>query len=173
MIVIVFTMQFHIESIFIEYLLCAADFLSSMLELEVVPVKHVSGFMHLDADDSKKSVVLLIENLFCFKGERANCSKFAEELASGVDIIVNDAFSESHKVIASTVGAARFCYACIAGFYFEESLYKLKKIIKTTERPYMAIVMLYSQLKETCLKLHISSKPSSILFIRLQCFMHR
>ncbi|XP_057779200.1 phosphoglycerate kinase, cytosolic-like isoform X3 [Salvia miltiorrhiza] len=117
-----------------------ADFLSSMLELEVVPVKHVSGFMHLDVDDSKTPGILLIENLFCFKGERANCSKFAKELVSGVDIIVNDAFSESHKVLASTVGAARFCYACIAGFYFEEGLYKLKKIIKNTERPYMAII---------------------------------
>lgn len=68
-----------------------------MLELEVVPVKYVSGSMHLDMDDSKKPGILLIENLFCFKGERANCSKFAEELASGIDIIVNDAFSESHK----------------------------------------------------------------------------
>lgn len=162
---IVFAMQFN-ESSFIEYFLCAADFLSSMLELEVVPVKHVSGFVHLDAGDSKKSGIVLVENLFCFKGERANCSKFGKELASGVDIIVNDAFSESHKILASTVGAARFCYACIAGFYFEECLYKLKKIIKTTERPYMAIVMLYSQLKETYSELHK-------LFIGLQCFMHR
>ncbi|KAL1545825.1 phosphoglycerate kinase [Salvia divinorum] len=117
-----------------------ADFLSSMLELEVVPVKHISGFMHIDVDDIKKPSILLIENLFCFKGERANCSEFAKELTSGVDIIVNDAFSESHKVLASTVGAARFCNSCIAGFYFEEGLYKLKKIIKITERPYMAII---------------------------------
>ncbi|KAH6761448.1 hypothetical protein C2S52_000219 [Perilla frutescens var. hirtella] len=114
-----------------------ADFLSSMLELEVVPV---SGFLHSDVDDSKKPGIVLIENLFYFKGERANCSNFAKELASGVDILVNDAFSESHKILASTVGAARFCYACIAGFYFEEGLYKLKEIIKTTERPYMAII---------------------------------
>lgn len=117
-----------------------ADFLSSMLELEVVPAKHVSGLMHVDMDDSKKHCIILIENLFCFKGERANCSKFSEELASGVDIIVNDTFSESHKVLASTVGAARFCYACIAGFFFEEGLFKLKKIIKSAKRPYMAII---------------------------------
>ncbi|GFQ03291.1 tRNA (guanine-n(7)-)-methyltransferase [Phtheirospermum japonicum] len=73
-------------------------------------------------------------------GERANCSKFAKELASGVDIIVNDAFSESHKVLASTVGVARFCGTCMAGFYFEEGLYKLKKIIKSSESPYLAII---------------------------------
>lgn len=123
-----------------------------MLELEVVPVKHVSGYMHSDVEDSKRSGILLLENLFRFKGERANCSKFAKELAYGVDIVVNDAFSESHKVLASTVGVASFCYAYIAGFYFEEGLYKLKKIIKTTERPYMAIVMIYSLHKRTYLE---------------------
>ncbi|KAK6147026.1 hypothetical protein DH2020_017938 [Rehmannia glutinosa] len=112
-----------------------ADFLSSMLEIKVVPMKFVVGYMQSDAQESKS--ILLLENLFSFKGERANCSKFSKELASGVDIIVNDAFSESHKVLASTVGVASFCYACMAGFYFEEGLYKLKKIIKTIERPYI------------------------------------
>lgn len=115
-----------------------------MLELEVVPVKHVSEHLHSDVEDSQRSHILLLENLFYVKGERANCLKFAEELSSGVDIIVNDAFSECHKVLASTVGVASFCYACIAGFYFEEGIYKLKKIINTTGRPYVAIVMISS-----------------------------
>lgn len=115
-----------------------------MLEIKVVPVKHVLGYMHSDVED--RTGILLIENLFLFKGERANCSKFAQELTSGVDIIVNDAFSESHKVLASTVGVARFCYAYIAGFHFEEGLSKLKKIMETSERPYVAIVLLYSLL---------------------------
>ncbi|KAL8516688.1 hypothetical protein ACS0TY_015084 [Phlomoides rotata] len=117
-----------------------ADFLSSMLELEVVPLKHVSEHLHSDVEDSQRSHILLLENLFFVKGERANCLNFAKELASGVDIIVNDAFSECHKVLASTVGVASFCYACIAGFYFEEGIYKLKKIINTAGRPYVAII---------------------------------
>ncbi|KAL0347158.1 UNVERIFIED_CONTAM: Phosphoglycerate kinase [Sesamum calycinum] len=117
-----------------------AEFLSSVLELQVVPVKYVSLCMHSGGGDSKRSDILLLANLFHFKGERANCSKFAKELVSGVDIVVNDAFSESHKVLASTVGVASFCNAYIAGFYFEEGLHKLKKIIKTTEKPYMAII---------------------------------
>ncbi|KAL8040403.1 hypothetical protein ABFS82_10G092900 [Erythranthe guttata] len=111
-----------------------AGFLSSNLGIQVVPV-------HSDVENRKKaSSILLLENLFGFKEERANCSKFAKELAYGVDIIVNDAFSESHKVLASTVGIARFSYAYIAGFYFEECLYKLKKITGTTEKPYFAII---------------------------------
>ncbi|XP_020553516.1 uncharacterized protein LOC105174272 isoform X1 [Sesamum indicum] len=117
-----------------------AEFLSSVLELQVVPVKYVSVCMHSGVGESKRSDILLLANLFHYKGERANCSNFAKELASGVDIVVNDAFSESHKVLASTVGIASFCNAYIAGFYFEEGLHKLKKIIKTTEKPYMAII---------------------------------
>ncbi|KAL0375043.1 UNVERIFIED_CONTAM: tRNA (guanine-N(7)-)-methyltransferase [Sesamum radiatum] len=81
-----------------------AEFLSSVLELQVVPVKYVSVCMHSGVGDSKRSDILLLANLFHFKGERANCSKFAKELVFGVDIVVNDAFSESHKVLASTVG---------------------------------------------------------------------
>ncbi|KAL3825877.1 hypothetical protein ACJIZ3_021906 [Penstemon smallii] len=117
-----------------------ADFLSSMLELRVVPVKFVIGYMHSKMEDSKNSDIFLIENLFHFKGEVANCSKFAKKLASGVDIIVNDAFSETHKVLASTVGIARFCYAYIAGFHFEDELYKMKNIVNSRERPYIAII---------------------------------
>lgn len=138
-----------------------------MLELEVVPMKHISGSTHLDVNDSNKPGILLIENLFCFKGERANCPKFAEELVSGVDIIVNDAFSESHKILASTVGAARFCSACIAGFYFEECLYKLEEVINITERPYIVIVMLYSPFEEIYVELQMLSE-SSIIIIGLQ-----
>ncbi|KAL0409960.1 UNVERIFIED_CONTAM: Phosphoglycerate kinase [Sesamum latifolium] len=117
-----------------------AEFLSSVLELQVVPVKYVKVCMHSGVGDSKRSDILLLANLFHYKGERANCSNFAKELASGVDIVVNDAFSESHKVLASTVGIASFCNAYIAGFYFEEGMRKLKKIIKTTKKPYMAII---------------------------------
>lgn len=111
-----------------------------MLKLKVVPMKLVSRSTHSQMEYGENSDVLLLENLSEIKMELANCSKFAKELASGVDIFVNDAFSQSHKVLASTVGVACFCSACIAGFYFEEGLYQLKKITRTTNRPYVAIV---------------------------------
>ncbi|PIN04608.1 3-phosphoglycerate kinase [Handroanthus impetiginosus] len=117
-----------------------SDFLSLMLEVKIVPVKYDLRYTHSDVDVSKKSGILLLENLFYLKGERANCSKFSKELTSGVDMVVNDAFSESHKVLASTVGIASFCSDYIAGFYFEECLHKLEKIMKTDKRPYVAII---------------------------------
>ncbi|KZV26049.1 hypothetical protein F511_13927 [Dorcoceras hygrometricum] len=117
-----------------------ADYLASVLELKVVPVKFSDRHKHPGIEESKNYDILLLENLFYLKGELANCSKFAKELATGVDIVVNDAFSQSHKVLASTVGIASFCPAYVAGFYFEEGLSKLKKLIWTGESPYMAII---------------------------------
>lgn len=88
----------------------------------------------------QKADILLLENLSEYKEEVANCSKFAELLSSGVDIFVNDSFAQSHKILASTVGVARFCYASMAGFSFDESLHQLKKTAKTNKKPYIAIV---------------------------------
>ncbi|XP_073066674.1 uncharacterized protein [Primulina eburnea] len=117
-----------------------AEYLSFVLELKVVPVKFSERYKHSGVEESKNHDILLLENLFYLKGELANCSKFAKELTTGVDIVVNDAFSQSHKVLASTVGIASFCPAYVAGFYFEQGLYKLKKLIWTSENPYMAII---------------------------------
>lgn len=90
----------------------------------------------------EKADILLLENLSEFRGEVSNCVKFAQVLSSGVDIFVNDYFSRSHKILASTCGVARFCYACLAGFHFEESLYQLRRLAETNTKPYVAIVCL-------------------------------
>ncbi|KAL3642609.1 hypothetical protein CASFOL_013424 [Castilleja foliolosa] len=147
-----------------------AVFLSSMLELKVVLVNFVPGCVQLDKQECKTPNILLLENLSCFKGERANCSKFAKELASGVDIIVNDAFSESHKVLASTVGVASFCYTCMAGFYFEEGLYKLKKIIKTSESPYLAIVGGGNLVEKAAALKFLASTCDGLIFVGSMAF---
>lgn len=88
----------------------------------------------------EKADILLLENLSEFKEEVANCSKFSKLLSLGVDIFVNDSFSQSHKILASTVGITRFCSTCIAGFNFQESLCQLKKAAETKRQPYVAIV---------------------------------
>jgi phosphoglycerate kinase len=90
----------------------------------------------------EKADICLLENLSEFKEEVANCSKFAQMLSSGVDIFVNDSFSQSHKILASTVGVTRFCHSCVAGFHFEESLCQLKMVAETSRNPYVAVVRL-------------------------------
>ncbi|KAJ8537769.1 hypothetical protein K7X08_014309 [Anisodus acutangulus] len=117
-----------------------AEFLSSELELKVIPVELGSGFEHSQMEDRHKSDILLLENLSQFKQEQANCSEFARRLSSGVDIFVNDAFYQSHKILASNVGITSFCYASIAGFHFDEGMSQLKKIIEMNKRPYYAII---------------------------------
>ncbi|MCD7462255.1 hypothetical protein HAX54_048132 [Datura stramonium] len=117
-----------------------AEFLSSELELKVIPVELGYGFEQSLMEDRHKSDILLLENLSQFKPEQANCSEFARRLSSGVDIFVNDAFFQSHKILASNVGITGFCYASIAGFDFDEGMSQLKKIIEMNKRPYFAII---------------------------------
>ncbi len=51
--------------------------------------------------------VLLLENLRFHPGEEANDPEFARELASLVDIFVNDCFATSHRKHASIVGVPK------------------------------------------------------------------
>lgn len=125
---------------------CVSDFLSSVLQLKVVPARHNSCYGLSNMDDVEEAGALLLENLSDFKEELANSTKFAKKLSTGVDIFVNDSFSKSHKILASTVAVARFCYASLAGFHFEESLYQLKKAVKTNSEPFIAIVYLCSHI---------------------------
>ncbi|XP_017603526.1 uncharacterized protein LOC108450419 isoform X3 [Gossypium arboreum] len=117
-----------------------ADILSSVLQLKVIALRCISCKSPLRREDLQKADIFLLENLSEYKEEVANCSKFAELLSSEVDILVNDSFCQSHKVLASTVGVARFCYASMAGFSFEENLHQLKKIAKTKKKPYVAVI---------------------------------
>ncbi|XP_054802747.1 phosphoglycerate kinase, cytosolic-like isoform X2 [Prosopis cineraria] len=117
-----------------------ADFLSEVLQIQILPLQNISSKKLSKIEGPKKPDILLVENLSNFKEEFANCLEFAKELSSGVDIFVNDSFSQSHRVLASTVGVTRFCYACMAGFHFEESLCLLKKVTEATKKPYVAII---------------------------------
>lgn len=119
-----------------------AEFLSSLLEYKVVPVQCISQNVVSKREGFEKGDILLLENLSEFRGEVANCSKFSQALSSGVDIFVNDYFSRSHKILASTCGVARFCYANLAGFHFEESLSQLRRATESNTKPHVAICRL-------------------------------
>jgi phosphoglycerate kinase len=122
--------------------LYAIDFLSGILQIQVVPLQGISCNKLSEIKGFKKENIYLLENLNDIKDEVANCLKFARVLSSGVDIFVNDSFSNSHKVLASTVGVTRFCYACIAGFHFEEKLRLVKNLAEANNKPYATIVCL-------------------------------
>ncbi|KAI5561014.1 hypothetical protein BDE02_16G084200 [Populus trichocarpa] len=147
-----------------------ADMLSSVIQHRVVTIKCDYSAVLLKMEVLKKADIFLLENLSEYKEEVANNSKFAELLSSGVDIFVNDSFSQSHKILASTVGIARFCSACIAGFHFEESLCQLKKVARTNKRPYVAIIG-GGNLYDKAAALHfLVSRCDGLVFVGMMSF---
>jgi phosphoglycerate kinase len=88
----------------------------------------------------KPGDILLLENLRFHPGETANDESFARELASQIDVYVNDAFGASHRAHASVVGMVKFVPEKAAGFLMEKEVTYLKKAIEDPERPYVAIL---------------------------------
>ncbi|KAJ4970239.1 hypothetical protein NE237_003338 [Protea cynaroides] len=147
-----------------------ADYLSSILQLKVIPVNSVSAYMQSKAKALEETEVILIENLSKFGGELSNCSVFAKKLASEVDIFVNDAFSQSHKNLASNVGVTRFCCSSVAGFHFEENLSQLIEATKTDKYPYFAIIG-GGHLIDKVSSLHfLASKCDGLVFVGMMAF---
>jgi phosphoglycerate kinase len=71
-----------------------------------------------------ESDLMLLENLRMDKGEKENSRDFAVKLASGVDMFVNEAFSESHREYASIVGLPKLLPS-YAGLQFNEEVKQL------------------------------------------------
>lgn len=87
----------------------------------------------------KNGDVILLENVRFHKGEEANDKDFAEALASGIDIYIDDAFSTSHRAHASTEGMAHLLPRG-AGRLMQEELEALDKALGNPERPAVALV---------------------------------
>ncbi len=91
--------------------------------------KHIDGF---------GESVILYENLRQDKREVAGDEEFARELASGMDIFVQDAFSVCHREHASVVGVPKFLPS-YAGLLLEREASELAKAL-TPVAPALAIL---------------------------------
>ena len=87
----------------------------------------------------KQGDVILLENLRFYPGEEKNDKEFAEQLASGIDIYINDAFSTAHRAHASTEGMAHLLPRG-AGRLMQEELEALDKALGNPVRPAVAVV---------------------------------
>lgn len=83
--------------------------------------------------------VVLLENLRFYPGEEKNDLTFAQELASGFDIFVNDAFAVCHRAHASTVGVAEILPS-YAGELLASEIKNLTKVLTNPTRPLVSIV---------------------------------
>lgn len=84
--------------------------------------------------------VLLLENVRYNIGENNNDPSFAEELAKGIDVYVNDAFGNSHRSHASMVGVPRLVPDKAMGFLLEDELRILTEFLEHRRPPAVAVV---------------------------------
>jgi len=82
--------------------------------------------------------VRVLENTRFNPGETKNDPAFAQELADGNELFVQDAFGSVHRAHASTVGVARLLPA-YAGLLLERELDELGRLLGDVERPFVLI----------------------------------
>lgn len=88
--------------------------------------------------EAKSGDILLLENLRFYKEEESNDSLFAQKLAHGCDVYVNDAFSASHRAHASIVGVTQYLDS-YAGFELECEVDSLGKLLDNPKKPFVFI----------------------------------
>ena len=90
----------------------------------------------------KGGEVLVLENLRYEAGETKNDTLFAKELASMVDIYINDAFGACHRAHASIDAMARLFDDAhkAAGFLLAKEVNFFEKTLEDPVRPFVAVV---------------------------------
>jgi phosphoglycerate kinase len=83
---------------------------------------------------------LLLENLRFHPEEEKNDDGFAKQLATGVDIYINDAFGSAHRAHASTEGIVKHVPVAAAGLLMAAEIEYLGKALFAPERPFVAIL---------------------------------
>ncbi len=87
-------------------------------------------------DDAR---VAVLENTRFHPGETKNDPAFAQELAEGSDLYVNDAFGSVHRAHASTEAVAHLLPA-YAGLLLERELDELGSLLEEPARPFVAVL---------------------------------
>ncbi len=112
-------------------------------------VKFASDCISDESIEMKKALqpgeVLLLENLRFYKEEnkdKEGMKSFAEKLATGVDVYVNDAFGTAHRAHASTAIIAEFfdSNSKMFGFLINSELKAMDKVLQEPQKPFTAIM---------------------------------
>lgn len=90
--------------------------------------------------DLQPGQILLLENLRFHEEETKNESEFAQQLAQGCDIFINDAFGTAHRAHASTEGVTHFIKESVAGYLIEKELRFLGEAIENPKKPFTSIL---------------------------------
>jgi phosphoglycerate kinase len=82
--------------------------------------------------------VTVLENTRFNPGETSNDPSYAQELADGCDLYVNDAFGSAHRAHSSTEGVAHLLPA-YAGLLLLAELENLGRLLGEVERPFVIV----------------------------------
>lgn len=114
-----------------------------------IEIKFADDCIGEEAINMKKALkpgeVLLLENLRFYKEENKNkegMRGFAEKLAAGTDVYVNDAFGTAHRAHASTAIIAEFFDEKnkMFGFLINSELKAMDKVLLDAQKPFTAIM---------------------------------
>jgi len=83
---------------------------------------------------------LLLENVRFEAQETANDPAFAQKLAQGIDVYVNDAFGACHRAHASVVAITQFVKEKAAGYLLQKEVEYLSRAVHSPEKPYVVIL---------------------------------
>ncbi len=117
-----------------------AEHLSQLIDRPVAFAPDCVGEPATTAIAQNSGGVILLENLRFHTEEEANDPAFAKALASLCDAYVNDAFGAAHRAHASTEGIVRFVKDAAAGLLMAAEVEYLSKVLKSPERPFVAIM---------------------------------
>ena len=120
-----------------------ADRLGELLGRPVVFTEDCVGDAVKQAVDQAHAAgagLVLLENLRFHPEEEKNDPEFAKQLASLVDLYVDDAFGAAHRAHASVEGITHHVPFAAAGMLMEEELRYLGHILESPEKPFVAIL---------------------------------
>jgi len=90
-------------------------------------------------ENMQSNEIILLENTRFYPEEEENDLKFAKKLANLGEVFINDAFAQSHRMYASTVGITNFLPSAM-GLNFEKEIKILDKIKTNFKKPLVIVI---------------------------------
>lgn len=112
--------------------------LEEFIQQEIILIKDLK-----ELENAKKRTgrnICLLENIRFWSEEENINNDFAREIAEGIDVYVNEAFSTSHRNHSSITGIPKFTKEKCAGILFKNELSQFIKIKNPQDYPAVAII---------------------------------
>lgn len=109
--------------------------LGNLLNLQIPVIKNLDSQI-----DFGNSNIVMLENVRCNIGEKANSDTLGQKYAALCDIFVHDAFATAHRAEASTDSIGEHAKTVCAGLVMSDELNALNHAFAKPKHPVLAIV---------------------------------